>query len=816
MSAIPNPSPVQSVAKADERTGLPTTDDSERTTDFVSNDAGERLPQIAGYEIRKELGRGGMGVVYLARHRDLNRQVALKVLLHGSVADGPQAARFLAESEALAAVPHPGIVQVFDRGTYDGLPFFAMEFCPGGSLADRIKEAPLSPGDAARIVEMLARAVGFAHSRGILHRDLKPGNVLFANDSNPKITDFGLAKRLDQADDGSEPLTETGAIMGTPSYMAPEQAEGREAGPAADVYALGAILYRVLAGRPPFAGSNRAATLQMVIAADPVPPRKLDAAIPRDLETICLKCLHKSPAQRYATAAELGADLERFQRNQPILARPIGPLERSWKWIRRHPTRAGLIAAVTLLLLTATGAAFALAFQERKAAKDLKKFNDDLLGEKLQTARALRESQIGAARLALDSGQLLCEQGDVARGLVTITRGLEPASEAGAADLESAIRFNLAAWQHDLWQLREVHQGMTGVHVSVTKLSPDGRMLAVAYTNNAVELWSLGDRKVMERHSLAHDSAVVQLEFSDDGRRLLARTQIFVYIWDVAGRKAIGSPIRVRSVMATAAINPDGSSFVTAGDDNTVRVSYLHPPAGEIKVLRQSLPARVVKFRPDGQRLLTADGGELRSWNAKTGVAVAPTMKHGAMITAIAYSRDGKRLVCGTGLSPKYRSALVCLWNAENGQLQSEFPIAGTQVRDVAFTPDGSAYAALTAEGVVQLRRSDTGALLTSPAIETGEVDSIRFSPDGAYLLLGAKNGQARFWDVASGVDRGPILYHQSGVRSCEMTPNGNTLVTNDGAIRIWDRPSPTCRSRFAGQSAMVLALGFNTTARMS
>jgi serine/threonine protein kinase len=293
-------------------------------------------PALPGYEVLEEVGRGGMGVVYKARQLRLNRIVALKMILSASHATADERIRFLTEAEAIAAVKHPGIVEVFDFGTHDGLPFFSLEFCEGGSLAERLAGDPLPLTEAARLVEEVARALQAAHQNGIVHRDLKPANVLLTAHGVPKIADFGLG---------------TGAILGTPSYMAPEQAAGRtrEIGPATDLFALGAVLYECLTGRPPFQAETPLETILQVQTQEPAPPRRLRPGVPRDLETICLKCLHKEPRRRYVSASELADDLGRFLKDEPIRARPVGRLERLWRWCRRNPVMSGLIALVVLL-----------------------------------------------------------------------------------------------------------------------------------------------------------------------------------------------------------------------------------------------------------------------------------------------------------------------------------------------------------------------------------------------------------------------------------------------------------------------------------
>jgi tetratricopeptide (TPR) repeat protein/tRNA A-37 threonylcarbamoyl transferase component Bud32 len=295
---------------------------------------------VPGYEIQEELGRGGMGVVYKARHLALNRLVALKMILNSANAGREALARFHAEAEVVARLHHPNIVQIYEVGAADGCPFLALELVEGGNLHRQLDGNPQPPESAARMMEVLARAMHHAHQQGVVHRDLKPGNVLLDHDGTPKITDFGLAKRLehDQTQTASE------AILGTPTYMAPEQAAGktREVGPAADVYALGAVFYDLLTGRPPLRGTTVMDTLQMVLQREPLPPRRLQPSIPLDLQTICLKCLEKDPARRYASALHLAEDLARFLEGRPIAARPTPAWERAWKWARRRPVEAML------------------------------------------------------------------------------------------------------------------------------------------------------------------------------------------------------------------------------------------------------------------------------------------------------------------------------------------------------------------------------------------------------------------------------------------------------------------------------------------
>jgi eukaryotic-like serine/threonine-protein kinase len=326
-----------------------------------------RLPAIPGYEILGELGRGGMGVVYKAKDVRLGRLVALKMILGGSHAGPSETERFRTEAQAVARLHHPNVVQIYEVGEQGGLPFFSLEYVEGGSLEARLRGKPLTPADAARLVEALAGAMQAAHEAGIVHRDLKPGNVLLQRsavsgqqsaeplsadrcpltaDCSPKVTDFGLAKKLDEVS-----KTQTGSVMGTPSYIAPEQAEGRkDVGPLADVYALGAILYECLTGRPPFLAATTMDTLMQVISDDPAPPRQLNPAVPRDLEAVCLKCLQKDPRRRYASAADLAGDLCRFLAGELVQAQQSGLIDRLAGALDRVQLQASFASYGSLLL----------------------------------------------------------------------------------------------------------------------------------------------------------------------------------------------------------------------------------------------------------------------------------------------------------------------------------------------------------------------------------------------------------------------------------------------------------------------------------
>ena len=389
----------------------------------IGGPAAQRVPGqpwVEGYVIEGELGRGGMGVVYKARQPKLRRTVAIKMIRAAGLASEEHVARFYAEARAVAALQHVNIVQIHDIGESETLPYYSLEFVPGSSLDKKLAKQPQPPLEAAAMVETLARAMHYAHQHGIVHRDLKPANVLLSEEGVPKITDFGLAK--DTGEDSG--MSRDGQAMGTPSYMPPEQARGdlAQLGPKADVYALGAILYEMLVGRPPFLGANAYDTLLQVLKNDPIAPSQLVPRLPKDVETICLKCLEKDPAKRYASAADLADDCRRYIEGEPILSRPISAPERAWRWCKRNPRMASLIAAVAGLLVTvAVGSSVAamVILAERDAkevqrkaavkAQGLAELHERVAKENEETARRNEETARKEREIATEQSQLAFE-----------------------------------------------------------------------------------------------------------------------------------------------------------------------------------------------------------------------------------------------------------------------------------------------------------------------------------------------------------------------------------------------------------------------
>jgi serine/threonine-protein kinase len=462
------------------------------------------LPEIAGYQVEAVLGRGGMGIVYKAQHLRLNRPVALKMLLAGAYAGPDERERFLREAKAVASLRHANIVQVHDVGDHDGRPYFTMEYIDGGSLAQRLLGAPLGARYAAALVATLAEAVQVAHQGGIIHRDLKPANILLQrkagstplrvlpspiSDFDPKIADFGLARHFG----GDAALTRSGARMGTPSYMAPEQALGksRAIGPAVDVYALGALLYELLTGRPPFRGESSTETELQVVHHDPVPPSRLNPRVPRDLETICLKCLHKAPERRYATAAALAEDIRRFERGEPIAARPAGLAERAAKWIRRHPTAAAWLAAGFLLAVVLVGVSWWSMARQAHLREDMAHLQEDIEGDLKEAAEQRDRARWAEARATLERAEArLGEAGsdDLRRRTAQARRDLELVMRLDAIRLKRATRGELVFYKAQASQayadafqqegLGKVHDPPAKVAAAVKASAVSGALVA--------------------------------------------------------------------------------------------------------------------------------------------------------------------------------------------------------------------------------------------------------------------------------------------------------------------------------------------------
>jgi WD40 repeat protein len=808
---------------------------------------GEPAPALVpGYEILAELGRGGMGVVYKARQKTLNRLVALKMILAGGHAAGAERQRFLAEAEAVARLHHPNIVQIYEIGEVEGRPFFSLEFCPGGSLAARLHGTPVPPAEAGRLVVTLARAMQTAHQAGVVHRDLKPANVLLVGEEAagglapgaqpqaayvPKITDFGLAKRLDD----TSGQTVSGTILGTPSYMAPEQAQGRkDIGPAADVWALGAILYELLTGRPPFKGARPWDTVVQVIHHEPVPPRRLNPKVPRDLETVCLKCLQKDPRKRYASALDLALDLEAFGEGRPIRARPVSLLERGWRSCRRRPVLAGLgaFSAATVLLLLGGGfwysARLGAARGEAAAARELAGTREYyvLLGrvreravrrppgwtweseKELTQAAALPPAAAGLPELRTELASCLSardvrETGRAAEGVSAyrlaydakgrwLALGEQKAqgwaccsvllTDARSGQTVRRLRF-LPSFDFQLAQ--KVQDGTMSL-----AFSPDGRWLVVGARSGLIHRWDLGDESAQPTSWPGHTDEVRQLAFSADGKALFSLSKDrAVKRWETDTWKETARFERP-GAGGWFAVSPAGDWLaVTEGG----QLYFLAPDT--LKPGRSAVPTAGGRlcFSPDGRSLAVEADRVIRLLDVDSG-KVARTLRepegetaHDENITSLSFSPDGTLLVSSSGWAHQVR-----LWDTVNGRLVSDWVVGGG-AEGAAFRPDGRALAVLADRDT---RLYELGGLdvQTAAGLHPWPVSAFAFHPSGraiACLAGGSEPGVRELlcWPLPQG-GAGAVTRQAvpaAGEPALAFAPNGRTLVYAAGNnLHFW------------------------------
>jgi WD40 repeat protein/serine/threonine protein kinase len=726
------------------------------------------LPQVPGYELLSVLGRGGMGIVYKARHLGLNRIVALKMLVAGVLAKPVEQARFKIEAEAVARLQHPNIVQIFDVGEWrrnEGdapVPYISLEFVDQGSLLARLADGLPAPRIAAELAETLARAMDHAHQRGIIHRDLKPGNILLEESeirnpksesamgsdfgfriSNfiPKITDFGLAKRLD-LEDGH---TRTGEVMGTPSYMAPEQADGREKdiSHAVDVYALGAILYEMLTGRPPFKGTSLLDTLDQVKLLDPPAPRRLQPGVPRDLETICLKCLAKEPHKRYASAAALADDLRRYLDGRPILARPTPLGERVWKAARRRPGVSILSAAV--LCVSALGLAGIL-HQWRRAERNAV------------------EHQQSAHALGVNLAQQVIERDDIKRAL-RILDSLKP--RPGQKDLRGF------EWDY----LNNVCHGEKRLFAGqgTAAITRDGRTIAGGGDGGTVRLWDAEGREIAQMRG--HSAKVTALTFSPDGDLLVsAAKDNLVKVWDWrVGREKFALPKEHSGWPLALAIVFDGTAVASGGADGRI-------------IIR-----------------------DLRN-GTKRGDFLLPN----ETIRALAAPKDGKILAAATTADK------VWLWDLTRPEADPEYIDHAEfgSVHDVAISPDGTLLASAAGKNAIQIWRTATREHLRELKEHTGTVARLSFSPVDSRLYSAGWDRTIRVWDLAGMPDRLPpprmLRGHTSYVTALSADGDGKNLVSAsaDGTVRLWDPDAPGAESVQSSSGLQVHCMADSTDGR--
>lgn len=742
----------------------------------------ELMPGPFGdYELLEEIARGGMGVVYRARQVSLNRVVALKMILSGPFAGRAAVERFRSEAQAAAGLQHPNIVAIHEVGETGGQPYFTMDLVEGRNLADEVREGPLPPRQAARYLERIARAIDFAHGRGVLHRDLKPSNVLIDLFDEPRVTDFGLAKRL--ADDST--LTHTGQMVGSPGYMAPEQAAPRRGaagvGVPSDVYSLGALLYHLLTGRPPFAAATVAETLQQALENDPLPPRALNPAAPPDLETLCLKCLEKEPSRRYPTALAVAEELARFQRGEPIQARPVGRIEKAWRWCRRNPVVAALGTAVAALLIALAAGSSLAAWRIDRALHSENRQREQATRANAQLAAANARLSETVTFLELQRAEAFFRSGDAAIGLAHLAGVLrrDPSNRVAAERIVSALV------RRD-WILPEGSALHHPSFVLGVAFSPSGRQVVSACADGFARVWDTQSRKEV-CPPLTHPATVRRACFSPDEQSVATACEDGrVRIWDWRrGELKIGS-MSHQGWAFCVAYSPDGEQLVSGGDDRVARVWSARSGKLWLTLAGHTGPVRQAAFSPDGHWIATAGfDGTARLWNSRTGEA-GPVLSHGPEalpILGVAFSPDGARLAT----SSRDRTARV--WDLAGGEPVLPPILHPDGLNDVLFDRTGRVLVTTAVDSTVRFWDADQGTLLSQPVRHLEQVNQAALSPDGRTLATASEDKTVRFWQKGPVSLREAVLPHSETVGWAEFSRDGRWVATasHDRTARVWD-----------------------------
>lgn len=782
----------------------PTMRDGALSTEPIP-ETGEKVRYFGEYELLAEVARGGMGVVYRARQVRLNRIVALKMILAGQFAGNADVQRFHTEAEAAALLDHPGIVPIYEVGEHDGHHFFSMGFVEGGSLASRLLDGPLPPREAASLVRHIAESVQYAHERGVIHRDLKPANVLLDRNGQPRVTDFGLAKNV-RSNSG---LTASGQVLGTPGYMPPEQASGniRQVNEAADVYSLGAILYALLTGRPPFQADNLMDTLMQVIEREPVTPTALNAGVPKDLETICLKCLEKDRRRRFVSARELADELQRFLEGRPILARPIGKVARGWRWCKRNPVIASLLILIALTLLTGAGVSTYYAVEAERRAS----------GEAWHRQDAERKTEIAKSHLLRAEWLLYVSQ------IASAQREADLHNTSLALRHLANTRPDFRGWEHRLLNrqvLRGLRNTLSGHSQQVLDVawSPDDRLLASSSRDRSVLLWDVPGGRQLRRLS-GDGQYFARLVFSPDGSMLAGQgTDGKLQLWDVA----TGEPRRIITTHVISALGAadlafaaDGASIVTANRDETIKVwdaatgqlqnSFSLTGLGSLFALAASRRGRQVAIGLGG----ASGSGAIQVMDLSDGMPILNRENLAGNVTSVAFDTAGSRVAASVVVQASSAGGAVHVWDIATGkEIQHiEFRAAG-----VAFSTGDSQLIGIGTDGLVKVWDAESGAELKAVRGRNSNSSAIAVSHAGELFAAGDAAGAIQLWEIEA-ADRHLRLPHADWVYSVGFNADGSQIVAGTSKkVMLWNAHSGELMREIPGHAGYVSTVAFLPT----
>ena len=757
--------------QAESGAGLQDTDAStDRNGDAGPPGAGStRLEgrHIGDYRLIEEIARGGMGVVYRARQTSLDRTVALKLILSDqTVPRANRRERFRSEAKAAARLDHPGIVTVYEVGEVDGQPFYSMAFVEGISLAERVAVSPISNRNAAKLMRTVCDAIDYSHGQGIIHRDLKPSNILLDCEGRPRVTDFGLAKLVQSGSD----LTQDGQIVGSPGYMSPEQARGeiKEAEPTLDVYSLGAVLYAMLTGRPPFQSDTLLGTLHQVIHDDPVAPRELNPRIAVDLETICLKCLEKDRSRRYQSAREMGCELERFLAGRPIKARPTGLLFRGLKFVKRYPAFCGLmmLTMVCLLALSVFSGLYAAKQQELLVAEQA--HARKIAIEKDKASDALKESWQLGARSTYAQALTYLQTTDFQHGIELMQKAQHLASLAADSSLQGSIGLSLEAWNRGVPKL---HFSVETAQTVRTSIGPNDRLLAVNTGNDSGDVDvhdMLRNKKVC---SLPHPSWVSGMRFHPDAHARLLLTGCgdgLARLWDV-----------------------DTGKLVHAG--------FTHCPSPE-QTIESPKPDPIIEafFTSTGDQVVTIGRlGTLRMWDTMSGKQhwswdgmSLPFASPGMRLGSVAITPTRSHVFAVTLDRMLHRSHLL-RWDLCRRHVDV-LEIEDRQAIPTLITPLGAdeLIGCNGADGTASRWRISADSKLTQ--LERfqlgGRVNSLKTTGTRNWLVAGAQDSRLKFRNLNIGSLELPPILHPGSVKQVSVSPSGRLVASSayDAPICVW------------------------------